>query len=58
MKHTVIVEWLKDYEDATPEDSTDDKVIWVIGLDRKRPFTVDSVGAAGLPARVSIIVMR
>jgi hypothetical protein len=33
-------------------------VIWVIGLDEKRPFTVDSVGAAGLPSRVSVIVMR
>jgi hypothetical protein len=58
MEHTVIVEWLKDYEDPTPEDITDDKVIWVIGLDRKRPFTVDSVGAAGMPARVTVIVMR
>jgi hypothetical protein len=58
MEHTVIVEWLKDYEDPTPEDITDDKVIWVIGLDEKRPFTVDSVGAAGLPSRVSILVMR
>jgi hypothetical protein len=58
MEHTVIVEWLKDYEDPTPEDVTDDKVIWVIGLDRKRPFTVDSVGAAGVPARISVIVMR
>jgi hypothetical protein len=55
MKHTVIVEWLKDYEDTTPDDPTDDKVIWVIGLDEKRPFTVDS---ANQPARVSIIVMR
>jgi hypothetical protein len=55
MKHTVIVEWLKNYEDATPDDPTDDKVIWVVGLDRKRPFTVDS---ANQPARVSVIVMR
>jgi len=55
MKHTVIVEWVKDYEDTTPEDPTDDKLIWVIGLDEKRPFTVDS---ANQPARVSVIVMR
>lgn len=55
MRHTVIVEWLKDVEDATPEDVTDDKVIWVIGLDEKRPFTVDS---ANQPPRVSVIVMR
>ncbi|MEX2254225.1 MAG: hypothetical protein WEC34_02195 [Acidimicrobiia bacterium] len=50
-----IVEWLKDYEDPTPEDLTDDKVIWVIGVDEKRPFTVDS---ANQPPRVNVIVMR
>jgi hypothetical protein len=55
MKHTVIVEWVKDYEDPTPEDPTDDKVIWLIGLDKRRPFTVDS---ANQPARVSVLVMR
>ena len=55
MKHTVIVEWLKDYQDPTPDDPTDDKVIWVIGLDKKVPFTVDS---ANQPARVSILVMK
>jgi hypothetical protein len=56
IEHTVIVEWVKDYEDATPEDVTDDKVIWIIGLDEKRPFTVDS---ANQPApHINIIVMR
>jgi hypothetical protein len=55
MKHTVIVEWLKDYKDLTPDDPTDDKVIWVLGLDEKRPFTVDS---ANQPGRVSVLVMK
>ena len=55
MKHTVIVEWLKDYQDPTPDDPTDDKVIWVIGLDKKVAFTVDS---ANQPPRVSVLVMK
>jgi hypothetical protein len=55
MKHTVIVEWVKDYEDTTPDDPTDDKLIWVIGLDKKVPFTVDS---ANQPPRVSVLVMH
>jgi hypothetical protein len=56
MHHTVIVEWVKAYEDQTPDDPTDDKVIWVIGLDEKRPFTVDS---ANQPTpHVSVLVMR
>ena len=59
MEHTVIVEWLKDYEDSdaggrrpTTRSSGSS------GSTEKRPFTVDSVGAAGVPARVSVIVMR
>jgi hypothetical protein len=55
IQHTVIVEWLDKVEDVTPEDPTDDKIIWVIGLDEKRPFTVDS---ANQPPRISILVMR
>ncbi len=53
--HTVIVEWLDKVEDVTPEDPTDDKIIWVIGLDEKRPFTVDS---ANQPPRINVLVMR
>lgn len=55
IQHTVIVEWLDKVEDLTPEDPTDDKIIWVIGLDEKRPFTVDS---ANQPPRINILVMR
>lgn len=55
IEHTVIVEWLDKVEDLTPEDPTDDKIIWVIGLDEKRPFTVDS---ANQPPRISVLVMK
>jgi len=55
MTHTVIVEWVKDYKDTTPDDPTDDKLIWVIGLNKKVPFTVDS---ANQPPRVSVLVMH
>lgn len=56
MGHTVIVEWVDQLpEDMTPDDITDDKVVWLIGLDEKRPFTVD---AANQPPRVSVLVMN
>lgn len=55
MKHTVIVEWLSKLEDLTPETPADDKVVWLIGLDRKMPFTVD---AANQPPRVSVLIMK
>jgi len=53
--HTTIVEWVDQYEDVTPENQLDDKVIWIIGLDRRRPFTVDS---ANQPPRVNVLVMN
>jgi hypothetical protein len=53
--HTAIVEWVQQYPDVTPEVPTDNKVVWLIGLDEKRPFTVD---AAATPPRVNILVMR
>lgn len=55
VKHTVIVEWLSKLEDLTPETPSDDKVVWLIGLDRKMPFTVD---AANQPPRVSVLIMN
>jgi hypothetical protein len=55
IQHTVIVEWLDMVEDVTPEDPTDDRIIWVIGLDEKRPFTVDS---ANQPPRINVLVLR
>jgi hypothetical protein len=55
MQHAVIVEWLKDYQDTTPDNPLDDKIIWVIGLDKKVPFTVDS---ANQPPRISVLIMH
>jgi hypothetical protein len=55
MEHTVIVEWLSKLEDLTPETPADNKVVWLIGLDRKMPFTVD---AANQPPRVSVLIMK
>jgi hypothetical protein len=55
MEHTVIVEWLSKIVDLTPDDHSDDKVVWLIGLDSKRPFTVD---AANQPPRVSVLIMH
>jgi hypothetical protein len=53
--HTTIVEWVDQYPDVTPEIPTDNKVVWLIGLDEKRPFTVD---AASQPPRVNVIIMK
>ena len=44
MEHVLIVEWIQPESlppDPTPEDQSDNAVIWLIGLDEKRPFTVD-----------------
>ncbi|MFO7590582.1 MAG: hypothetical protein R6X23_06755 [Acidimicrobiia bacterium] len=38
-----------------PNDPAVTRVVWLIGLDRKRPFTVDS---ANQPSRVSVLIMR
>ncbi len=38
-----------------PNDPAVTRVVWLIGLDAKRPFTVD---AANQPSRVSILIMR
>ena len=56
IRHANIVEWVKDYEDATPEDPLDDKIIWIIGMDEKRPFTVDG-SSQGAP-HVNVLVMH
>lgn len=56
MRHTEIVRKLIDQPDSNPEDLVaDDKVAWIIGLDVKRPFTVD---AANQPPRVSVLIMN
>lgn len=38
-----------------PNDPAVTRVVWLIGLDSKRPFTVDS---ANQPSRVSVLIMR
>jgi len=56
MEHTVIVEYLSKIVDPTPFENPDDaKIVWLIGLDEKRPFTVDTVNQ---PPRVSVLVMK
>ena len=56
MGNTEIVEWIDQLPpDMTPEDITDNKVVWLIGLSSKRPFTVD---AANQPPRISVLVMN
>ena len=32
------------------------RVVWLIGMDRKRPFTVDCLN--GSPSRINILIMR
>lgn len=56
MEHTVIVEYISKIVDPTPFENPDDaKIVWLIGLDEERPFTVD---AANQPPRVSVLVMK
>jgi hypothetical protein len=55
MQHVTIVEWVDKLPDLTPEDQTDQKVVWLIGLDEKRPFTVDF---ANQPPRVNVLIMN
>jgi hypothetical protein len=56
MEHTVIVEYVSKVVDPTPfADPSDDRVVWLIGLDAKRPFTVD---AANQPPRVNVLIMH
>ena len=57
MKHTVIVEWAdKLAPDATPTNLNDDRVVWLIGLDKKRPFTVDY--ATQPVPHISVLIMH
>jgi hypothetical protein len=44
MEHVLIVEWIQPERlppDPTPENQNDNGVVWLIGLDEQRPFTVD-----------------
>jgi hypothetical protein len=55
VEHVVIVEYLQKVPDLTPEDPSDDRIVWLIGLDEKRPFTVD---AANQPPRINVLIMH
>ena len=54
MNHTLIVEYLNNFPQPSP-DPNQSQVVWLIGLDQKRPFTTD---AANGPPRVSVYVMN
>ncbi len=54
MNHTLIVEYLNKLPQPSP-DPNQSQVVWLIGLDAKRPFTTD---AANGPPRVSVLVMN
>jgi hypothetical protein len=57
IEHVNIVEWVDEVDkvDPTPDDQTDGRIVWLIGLDEKRPFTVDF---ANQPPRVSVLIMH
>jgi hypothetical protein len=53
MHHTQIVELVKNFpQDPNPLDPV---LVWVIGLDQKRPFTTD---VAETPPRVNVLIMN
>ena len=54
MNHTLIVEYLNNFPQPSP-DPNQSQVVWLIGLDAKRPITTD---AANGPPRVSVLVMN
>lgn len=66
MHHLAIVEWVKNLPEGeqTPVTTTTvpgvtptpQRVVWLIGLDEKRPFTVDC--ANGPPSRINVLIMK
>jgi hypothetical protein len=52
MSHTLIVEWLDKFPQPSPDPNAS-VMVWLIGLDSKRPFTTQS---AIEPPRVSILI--
>ncbi len=53
LRHTLIVELLSNFPQSP--DPIQGTVVWLIGLDSKRPFVTD---AAANPPRVSVLVMN
>jgi hypothetical protein len=66
LHHVNIVEWVKNLPEGEQTAVTPttvagvapipQRVVWLIGLDRKRPFTVDC--ANGPPARINVLIMK
>ncbi len=53
LRHTLSVELLSNFPE--PPDPNQGAVVWLIGLDSKRPFVTD---AAANPPRVSVLIMN
>jgi hypothetical protein len=67
MHHVVIVEWVQNLPEGQQSAatttttvagvaSTPSRVVWLIGLDEKRPFTVDCMN--GPPSRINVLIMK
>lgn len=65
MKHAVIVEWVQKLPESLPSPTTTttstatpvvQRVVWLIGLDAKRPFTVDYASEPN--PHVSVLIMH
>jgi hypothetical protein len=64
MKHVVIVEWVQKLPESLPSPTTTtssaapvvQRVVWLIGLDQKRPFTVDYASEPN--PHVSVLIMH
>jgi hypothetical protein len=54
MRHTLIVELLRSYPQPSPDPNAS-VVVWLIGLDARRPFTTD---AANSPPHVNVLIMN
>jgi hypothetical protein len=54
MHHTLIVELLHTFPQPDP-NPLDPVLVWIIGLDSRRPFTTD---AANSPPRVNVLIMN
>jgi hypothetical protein len=54
MRHTLIVELLRGFPQPSPDPNAS-VMVWLIGLDAKRPFTTDDVNS---PPRVNVLIMN
>jgi hypothetical protein len=54
MRHTLIVELLRSFPQPSPDPNAS-VVVWLIGLDSRRPFTTD---AANSPPHVNVLILN